>query len=49
MKKIYATPSLVIRGNLVAETNAGSPNPGESSGETDKFPLSMIGSVGFYL
>lgn len=49
MKKTYATPSLVRRGNLIAETNAGSPNPGESSGETDKMPLSMVGSVGYYL
>jgi hypothetical protein len=50
MKKTYAAPSLVTRGDAVALTRASGANSGEvSSSEFNKHPGASIGGVGFNL
>jgi hypothetical protein len=50
MKKTYAVPSLVIRGDAVTLTRASGANAGEvSSSEFNKHPGASIGGVGFNL
>jgi hypothetical protein len=47
--KTYTTPSLVARGDAVAETHSSTINSAETSGQSNRHVLSLVGSVGFYL
>jgi hypothetical protein len=50
MKKTYAAPLLVTRGDAVTLTRAKGPNSGEvSSSEFNKHPGASIGGLGFNL
>jgi hypothetical protein len=47
--KAYVTPSLVGRGNAVAETHASESGLAETSGQINRKVPSLVGSVGYYL
>jgi hypothetical protein len=49
MKKAYAAPWLVVRGDAVIETKASPNGPVETSGQSNFQEPASIGSVGFHL